>query len=178
MPRVRAPRATLKRRPGAAVVLSVALAAAAITSGCEYVYDDGRPLIATPTPIFTDVRLPRDPRMNEPVSGDELELWVASVLPDTQGQVFHTGFGSMERRATLTESTAQLPSGTYALTLACRSHYRMSFIIRNGDAELINLSLRCGTARVNVIQLTKDSVLTVQMETVPAANYAYIVSRI
>ncbi|MGX9899942.1 hypothetical protein ACW0JT_08520 [Arthrobacter sp. SA17] len=103
---------------------------------------------------------------------------MASVLPDTQGQAFHTGFGSMERRATLTETTGQLPSGTYALTLACRSHYRMSFVIRNGDAELINLSLRCGTARVNVIQLTKDSVLTVQMETVPAANYAYIVSRI
>ncbi|WP_247041028.1 hypothetical protein [Arthrobacter rhizosphaerae] len=178
MPRVRAPRATLKRRPGAAVVLSVALAAAAITTGCEYVYDDGRPLIATPTPTFTDVRLPRDPRMNEPVTGDELELWVASVLPGTQGQVFHTAFGSMEPRATLTESTGQLPSGTYALTLACRSHYRMNFIVRNGDDELINLSLRCGTARVSVVQLTKDSVLTVEMETVPAANYAYIVSRI
>ena len=178
MPRVRAPRSTLKRRPGAAVVLSVALAAAAITSGCEYVYDDGRPLIATPTPTFTEMRIPRDPRMDEPVSGDELELWVASALPDTQGQVFHTSFGLMEPRESLTESTGQLPSGTYALTLACKSNYRMSFIVRNGEAELINLSLRCGTARVSVIQLTKDSVLTVQMETVPVANYAYTVSRI
>jgi hypothetical protein len=178
MPRVRAPRATPKRRPGAAVVLSVALAAAAITTGCEYVYDDGRPLVATPTPTFTEFRIPRDPTMDEPVSGDELELWVASVLPDTQGQVFHTGFGSLERLEMRTETTGQLPSGTYALTLACRSHYRMGFVIRNGDAELINLSLRCGATRVHVIQLTQDSVLTVQMETVPAANYAYIVSRI
>jgi hypothetical protein len=178
MPTVRAPWTASKRRPGAPVVLSVALAAAAITSGCEYVYDDGRPLVETPTPTFTDARIPRDPLQNQPVSGVELDLWVATVLPDTQGQEFHTSFGTLEAKATRTETTRLLPGGTYALTLACRSSYRMSFVVSDGDSELINLSLRCGTARVNVVHLSVDSVLTVQLASVTEANYAYSASRL
>jgi hypothetical protein len=178
MPIERAPQAMQKRRRGAAVVLSVAFAAGSVLSGCEYVYDDGRPMVPTPTPTFTDVRLPQDPRQNEPVSGVELELWVATVLPDTQGQEFHTGFGLLNPKESRAETTGHLPSGTYALTLACRSSYRVSFIVSDGEGELINLSLRCGTARVNVIQLAPDSVLTVEATSLTAANYAFTVSRL
>lgn len=178
MPTVRAPRSTQKRRPGAAVVLSVALAAAAITSGCEYVYDEGRPLWPTPTRTFTDVRLPQDPLQNQPVSGVELELWVATVLPDTQGEEVHTDFGFLEAKETRTETTTQLPSGTYALTLVCRSTYRASFVVRDGDSELINLSLRCGNARVNVVHLSVDTKLTVEVSSVTDANYAFSASRL
>ena len=57
-------------------------------------WDDESPSVAARPP--TDAALPRDPHLNEPVSGAELDAWVHNVLPDTQGQVFHTGFGTLE----------------------------------------------------------------------------------
>lgn len=163
----------------AAVVLPISLAAGAVLSGCEYVYDDGRgPLPSATAPSFTDAALPQDPRRNLPVSGAELDAWVDQVLPDTAGQVFHTSFGLLEAGVTRNGSTGHLPSGTYALTLACKSPRRVSFTVRDNEFALVDLSLRCGTSRVNVIHLSSDSVLTVEVTAQSAANFAYRVSRI
>ena len=94
---VQAPRVPRRTAAAAAVVLSGVLAAGAALSGCEYVYDDGRgPLPSATAPPFTDAALPQDPRRNLPVSGAELDAWVEQVLPDTAGQVFHTGFGLLQ----------------------------------------------------------------------------------
>jgi len=165
----------------AAVVLSVAAFLGTALSGCEYEYsadhwDDESPSVAASPP--TDAALPQDPHLNEPVTGEELDDWVDHVLPDAAGQVFHTSFGSVEAGAVHTESTTQLPGGTYSLTLACRSTDRVSFTVRNGQESLVDLSLRCGTARVNVVQLSKDAVLSIQVTGRAAANFAYRVSRL
>ena len=177
---VQAPRVPRRTAAAAAVVLSGVLAAGAALSGCEYVYDDGRgPLPSATAPPFTDAALPQDPRRNLPVSGAELDAWVEQVLPDTAGPGFPHGFRpAARRRTTRQESTGHLPSGTYSLTLACKSPRRVSFTVRDGEFALVDLSLRCGTSRVNVIHVSEDSVLSVEVAAQSAANFAYRVSRI
>jgi hypothetical protein len=160
----------------------MALSLGTVLSGCEYEYsadrwDDETSSVAASPP--TDAALPQDPHRNEPVSGEELDDWVDDVLPDdAQGHVFQTSFGSVAAGAVHTESTTQLPGGTYSLTLACRSTDRVSFTVSNGNESLVDLSLRCGTPRVNVVQLAADAVLHVQVTGPAAANFAYRVSRI
>lgn len=163
------------------MVLSVAVFLGPALSGCEYEYgadhwDDESPSVAASPP--TDAALPQDPHRNEPVTGEELDDWVDDVLPDAAGQVFHTSFGTVQAGAAHTETTTPLPSGTYSLTLACRSMGRVSFTVRNGQESLVDLSLRCGTSRVNVVHLSKDAVLTIQVTGRAAANFAYRVSRL
>jgi hypothetical protein len=165
------------RAPAAAVVLLLVLVAAFL-GGCEYSYDDGRGELPDAAPVVTDPVLPRDPLENEPVSGQELTEWAKEVLPDAEGQVFHTSYGSVARGRSKTESTKQLPGGTYSLTLACRSERRVSFTIRDAEFALVDLSLRCGTSRVNVVHLSEDSVLRVTVEARSDANFAYRISRI
>jgi hypothetical protein len=165
------------RAPAAAVVLFFVLVAAFL-GGCEYSYDDGRGELPDAAPVVTDPVLPHDPLENEPVSGQELTEWAKEVLPDAEGQVFHTSYGSVARGRSKTESTKQLPGGTYSLTLACRSERRVSFTIRDAEFALVDLSLRCGTSRVNVVHLSEDSVLRVTVEARSDANFAYRISRI
>jgi hypothetical protein len=166
------------RAPAAAVVLFFVLVAA-VLGGCEYSYDDGRGELPDDAgPVVTDPVLPRDPLENVPVSGEELTEWAKEVMPDAEGQVFNTNYGSVERGHSKTESTSQLPSGTYSLTLACRSERRVSFTVRDAEFALVDLSLRCGTSRVNVVHLSKDSVLRVTVEARADANFAYRISRI
>ncbi len=169
-----------RRLRGAAAAVALASALACGLSACEYEYDDGLSPDDTTSPAatFTDAALPQDPSRNQPVTGAELNRWVAEVLPEVHGQVFHTGYGLLDGGATRDETTTQLPSGTYALTLVCRSTRRVSFTIRNKDSVLVDLSLRCGTPRVNVVQLAADTVLAVKVESLAAANFAYRVSRI
>jgi hypothetical protein len=173
----RARRKRWLRAPAAVVVLFFVLGAAFL-GGCEYSYDDGRGELPDAAPVVTDPVLPRDPLENEPVSGQELTEWAKEVLPDAEGQVFHTSYGSVARGRSKTESTKQLPGGTYSLTLACRSERRVSFTIRDAEFALVDLSLRCGTSRVNVVHLSEDSVLRVTVEARSDANFAYRISRI
>ena len=172
----RAQRTLWLRAPAAAVVLFLVLVAA-VLGGCEYSYDDGRGELPD-APVVTDPVLPRDPLENVPVSGEELTEWAKDVLPDAEGQVFHTSYGSVSRGRSKTESTKQLPSGTYSLTLACRSERRVSFTVRDEESALVDLSLRCGTSRVNVVHVSEDSVLRVTVEARSDANFAYRISRI
>lgn len=177
LPGTRLPRT---RTAAAAIALSAALALGGGLTGCAYEYDDGLADDGSPpsAPPFTDAALPQDPSLNQPVEGQELDAWVMQVLPDAQGQVFHTGFGSLEADEERQETTTQLPKGTYALTLACRSTRRVSFSVENGETELVDLSLRCGMSRVNVVQLPTDAVLSIKVDANEAANFAFRVSRI
>ena len=163
------------------MVLSVAVFLGTVLSGCAYEYSadhwDDESTSAAPPPS-TDAALPQDPHLNEPVTGEELDDWVDAVLPDAEGQVFQTGFGTLETDEERKETTAQLPKGTYALTLACRSTRRVSFSIENGEDELVDLSLRCGTSRVNVVQLAAEASLSINVDANAPANFAYRVSRI
>lgn len=163
--------------PAAAVVL-LFVPVAAVLGACEYSYDDGRGELPAAAPAVTDPVLPRDPLENVPVTGQELTEWAKEVLPDAEGQVFHTSYGSVPRGRSKTESTKQLPGGTYSLTLACRSERRVSFTVRDAEFALVDLSLRCGTSRVNVVHLSEDSVLRVTVEARSNANFAYRISRI
>lgn len=173
--------ASRPRRPrGVVAALAVASALGSGLCACEYQYDDGLSAggPASRPATFTDAALPQDPGRNRPVGGAELEQWATDVLPATQGQVFHTGYGLLDGAATRNESTTQLPSGTYALTLACRSSRRVSFTVSDKESVLVDLSLRCGTSRVNVVQLAADTVLAVRIESMAAADFAYRVSRL
>ena len=156
------------------------LAVVTALAGCAYEYDDGfaSGTESAPAPAFTDAALPQDPSTRWPVSGAELDAWLAEVLPATEGQVFHTGYGTLEADEVREETTAPLPSGSYSLTLACRSPRRVSFSIGHENKELVDLNLRCRTSRVNVVYLPEGSVLTIRVEATAGANFAYRVTRI
>jgi hypothetical protein len=174
MPTVPPSRVPRRRTRAAAAALAVTFLLGPWLSACEYEYaddywdDDSPTAVGPPT---TGAALPQDPHLNEPVTGEELDSWVDDVLPGAAGQVFQAG-------AAHTETTTPLPAGTYALTLACRSMGRVSFTVRNGEESLVDLRLRCGTSRVNVVQLSADAVLSVEVAARAAANYAYRVSRL
>lgn len=166
---------------GAAAVLSAALLLGPVLAGCEYAdegdhWDDDAPTSAASLPPQS-VR-PLDSSLNRPVTGTKLDEWAKQALPATAGQVFHRGYGSLEADDERTERTGQLPSGTYALSLACRSTSRVSFTVRDGDTSLVDLSLWCGTSRVNVVSLPADAVLTVEVEGKAPSNFAYSVTRL
>lgn len=168
------PRTRTASAVGILLVLGLALA------GCAYEDDDGSASgrAAVSVPASTDPALPRDPTVNQPVSGAELDSWVAQVLPQSEGQVFHTNFGILEPEEEREETTANLPEGSYALTLACRSPRRVSFSVSLADTELVDLNLRCGNSRVNVVYLPPDVALHIKVEAKSGANFAYRVSRI
>ena len=92
--------------------------------------------------------------------------------------MFYTDHGTVEEDEEEDMSTGQLPSGTYALTLACRSERRVSFTVRDAEFALVDLSLRCGTSRVNVVHVAKDSVLRITVEARRDAYFSLRVSRI
>ncbi|MET4137281.1 hypothetical protein [Pseudarthrobacter sp. PvP090] len=168
-----------RTRTARAVGISLTLAMA--LAGCAYEYDDdfasGTPSASAPP--FTDAALPRDPSTRLPVSGAELDAWLAQVLPATEGEVVHTGYGTLAAEEVRTETTAPVPSGSsYSLTLACRSPQRVSFSIGHGDLDLVDLNLRCGTSRVSVVYLPEGAVLNIEVEANAGANFAYRVSRI
>jgi hypothetical protein len=170
-----------KRTAAAAVTACSVLILGTGLTACAYEYNesaasDGPPPSSART--YTEAAIPLDPKRNVPVSGAELEAWAKQVLPDAAGQVFHTSYGSLGADEARNETTTALPEGSYALTLACRSSRRVSFRISKGEADLVDLTLRCGTARVNVIYLSADAILTVTVAADAAANFAYRVSRI
>ena len=171
-----------RRTTAAALAVCVALlASAALLAGCAYEYDEGIVSdsgLSSATPSPGNAAIPQDPSLNEPVTGADLDAWVLQVLPNAKGEVFHTGFGTLGSNEERSETTSQLPKGTYALTLACRSTRRVSFSVEHGDNELVDLSLRCGTSRVNVVSLAAEAVLTFKVEANAPANFAYRVSRI
>ena len=185
MPRVRNPsaprslrtdRAPFQRSPAAAVVLSLVLAAAGTLGGCEYTYDDGRNLpgpveaegTRLPGPVFT-----RDPLQNDPVAAEDVGAWAARTLPDTGQPVASAGAGLLAAGNVRTESTPVLGTGTYALALACRSQRRVTFTVRSDSLTLVDLGLRCGINRENVIYLSSETALTIRVEARTGANYAY-----
>lgn len=170
-----------RQRTAGAAVLSAALLLGSVLAGCEYAdeddyWDDDFPTASAPPP--TQAGRPQDPELNRPFTGAELDEWVKQALPPAEGQVLHTGYGSLEADVERTEPTGQLPSGTYALSLACRSNSRVSFVVRNGETSLVDLALWCGTSRVNVVSLPADAVLTVEVEGNGPSNFAYSVTRL
>ncbi|WP_104045658.1 hypothetical protein [Arthrobacter sp. ZGTC412] len=176
----RTAREPLKRNPAAAV-LSVVLTAGLALGGCEYTYDDGRNRsdaaeageTVAPAPAFT-----RDPMRREPVSEAELEAWVARTLPETGHPVVHAGAGLLAAGEDRTEATAVLETGTYALALTCRSQRRVTFTVKSDSLTLVDMGLRCGVNRENVIYLSTETALSITVEARRSANYAYRLRRL
>ena len=176
------PRKVRRRtRARTAVVLwasAVVMAAASLT-GCEYKYEEGwRPPASVPAPAVTDQTFRGDPLRREPVTEAELQDWVDEELPYTERPVVHTGFGILSGGEVKSDTAAGLPAGTYALALVCRSQRRVSFTVRSDEFTLVELSLRCGSTRENVIYLSKDSALSFRVEPASLANYAYRLTRL
>ncbi|GAA3284193.1 hypothetical protein AAU01_03760 [Paenarthrobacter aurescens] len=147
-------------------------------TACEYTYDDaGRPA-ASPTSTSNNIVLPPDPALEDTVSGEALEEWAKLALPESQGQSFYSSHGYLNPGESKTEQTVQLPGGTYAVTLACRGTRRVTFSVASGEAKLVDLTLGCANARVSVVQLEKDAVLSISVGSRSDANFAYRVSRL
>lgn len=167
-------------KKGPAVVIA-ALAGALLLGGCEYTYDDGRnqaePVEAeatrVPGPVFT-----RDPLQNDPVSEADLAAWVARTLPDTDEPAIHAGAGLVAAGEVRTETTPELGTGTYALALTCRSQRRVTFTVRSESLTLVDLGLRCGVNRENVIYLSAKTALSIRVEARTGANYAFRLRRL
>ena len=149
-------------------------------AGCEYTYEDGgRPeATATSTSTAGNVALPPDPALEETVSGDALEEWAKAALPESQGQSFYSSTGYLNPGESKSEQTVQLPGGTYAVTLACRGTRRVTFSVTLNDVALVDLTLGCANARVSVVQLDKDAILSITVGSRSDANFAYRVSRL
>lgn len=177
-PSRKAPQRNLAR---AAVVLwaSAVLALTAALAGCEYTYEEGwRPPDSVPTPATTDQSFQRNPLRNEPVSEAELADWVEEELLYTGKPAAHIGFGILSGGEIKTDTAAGLPAGTYSLGLVCRSQRLVSFTVRSEQYTQVDLSLRCGSTRENVIYLSEDSALSFRVESRSLANYAYRLIRL
>ena len=160
----RAPRVPRLRAPAAAVVLSLCWPPRR-PEGCEYSYDDGRGEL----PVDTSCGDRRGDAAGSAVETCPYRRRARRVgarrsCRTPRGRFSHRLRDCRRGRGNETESTGQLPSGTYALTLACRSERRVSFTVRDAEFALVDLSLRCGTSRVNVVHLSKDSVLRMTVE--------------
>ena len=174
--RVRESRAPRKRLTAVVLGVLIAILAGGSLSACEYSYDDTRAPL--PAATFTDPSLPRDPNRNTPVTGEAIDAWAEEILPNLRGQTFHTAFGLLAPGESRADQTVQLPAGSYAVTLACKSRRQVGFVVQNGDLALIDLMVQCGSARVNVVQLASESVLVVTATASRSANYAFRVSKI
>lgn len=173
----KAARSVMTRRLARAAVGLLIVMCGGVTA-CEYTYDDdGRPQ-ASPTSTAGDVVLPPDPALEQTVTGDALEEWAKSALPESQGQSFYSSSGYLNPGESKSEQTVQLPGGTYAVTLACRGTRRVMFAVKVGEAELVDLTLGCANARVSVVQLETDAVLSITVGSRSDANFAYRVSRL
>ena len=166
-----------------AVVLWVAgaLVAGGSLTACEYSYDEGRTRSdpgssaapAVPDPSFTNESLE-----DEPVSGAEMGSWLQEALPDTEREVIHVSSGVLNAGEIRMEKAENLPIGTYALALVCRSQRRVTFTVRTEEYTLVDLGLRCGPTRENVIYLSRPSALTFHVEARYPANYAIRLTRL
>lgn len=171
-------RAPLALKPAAAVALGLVLAAGAL-AGCEYTYDDGRAssaqdtTTAAPAPAFT-----RDPLQQDPVGEADLGDWQSRALPGTTGPVVQAEAGLLAAAEVRTVRSPVLATGTYMLAIACRSQRRVTFTVSTETLTLVDLGLRCGVNRQNVIYVSTDSVLTVRVEARTAADYAFRVERL
>jgi hypothetical protein len=155
------------------------LASAAALAGCEYTYEEGwRPPDSIPAPATTDQSFQRNPLRNEPVSEAELADWVEEELLYTERPAAHLGFGILAGGEIKTDTAAGLPAGTYSLSLVCRSQRRVEFTVRSDEYTQVDLSLRCGSPRENVIYLSKESALSFRVESRSLANYAYRLTRL
>lgn len=169
-------------RPAPAVALGLALGmvlGAGALAGCEYTYDDGRAgnvrgtATAAPEAPFT-----RDPLQQDPVSEAGLGEWVSRTFPDVPQEVVHADAGLLASGEVRTLSSPVLHTGTYMLALACRSQRRVTFTVRTETLTLVDLGLRCGVNRENVIYLSTDSALSVRLEAHSAANFAFRLRRL
>jgi hypothetical protein len=152
------------------------LVAGASLTGCEYTFDEGRSRpepVGSAAPAVTDPVFTRDPGDTQPVSEAEMDRWLEQALPDTQRDVIHTGHGLLAPGEVRIESAPQFPTGTYALALACKGQRRVNFTVRTDDFTIVDVGLRCGSSRENVVYLSRDSALTFRLEAQSAANYAY-----
>ena len=113
-------------------------------SGCAYEYDEdfASGTSSASAPAFTDAALPRDPALNRPVSGAELDAWAAEVLPEADGEDASTPTTVSWRPGRNGKRPPRnCPRARYALTLACRGPRRVSFNVSHGDLDLVDLNL-------------------------------------
>lgn len=160
-------------RRASAVVLAMVLALPSL-AGCEYTYEDdwSQPEVAATTaPAAVEPQVRR--RGPPALPTEEMQSWAEEIMPDAAGEVVYRSLARLEAGEDRREETGPLPAGTYSVTLACRSVRRVDFLVRSVESALIDLRLLCGPARVNVLQLSEDVVLSLHVHADEDANVAY-----
>lgn len=166
------PTRSAPNRP-AAVVLALALSLPSLAA-CEYTYEDdwSQPEVAASTaPAVVEPQVRR--RGPPAVPAEDMQVWAEEIMPDASGEVVYRSLARLESGEDRREEIGPLPPGTYSLTLACRSVRRVDFLVRSVESALIDLRLLCGPARVNVLQLPADAVLSLHVHADEDANVAY-----
>lgn len=156
----------------AAVVLAL-IFSVPTAAGCEYTYEDNwspPEVEATTAPAVVEPPVRR--RGPPAIAAEDMPAWSQEVMPQAAGEVVYRSLARLEEGEVRSEDTGQLAPGTYSVTLACRSVRRVDFLVRNGDSALIDLRLPCGPARVNVIQLPSEAVLSLRVHADEEANVA------
>jgi hypothetical protein len=92
--------------------------------------------------------------------------------------VVHAAAGLLAAGELRSDTTPVVGTGTYALALTCRSQRRVNFTVRSDALTLVDLGLRCGINRENVIYLSAATALTITVEATTGANYAYRLRRL
>lgn len=166
-----------RTRVRSAVVLwtTGAMLAGASLTGCEYTYDDGwRPAQdVTAAPAVTQAGPSSDYWRRDPVGEAGLDAWLERSQMGEGLDTAHRGYGLLQALEVHNGTTAAMPAGTYLMTLLCRSQRRVSFTVRTDDVTVVDLSLRCGALREEVVYLSAESALIFRVEARSAANFAY-----
>jgi hypothetical protein len=152
-----------------------ALLAGASLTGCEYTYDDGwRPAQdVTAAPAVTAAGPSSDYWRRDPVGEAGLNAWLERSQMGEGLDTVHRGYGLLQAQEVHNGTTAALPAGTYLMALLCRSQRRVSFTVSTDDVTVVDLSLRCGARREEVVYLSAESALIFRVEARSAANFAY-----
>jgi hypothetical protein len=151
-----------------------------LLTGCEYSFDEGR---SGPDPGSSAGPALPDPAFtreleDEPVTEAEMDSWLKEALPETEREVIRMASGLLNPGEVRTEKAQDLPVGTYTLALVCKSERRVNFTVRTDEYTLVDLGLRCGPTRENVIYLSRESALTFRVESRSAANFAIRLTRL
>lgn len=172
----------MRTRVRSAVVLwtTGALLAGAALTGCEYTYDDGwRPAQdITAAPAVTPAWPSSDYWRRDPVGEAGLDAWLERSRMGESLDTAHRGYGLLQAQEAHNGTTAALPAGTYVMALLCRSQRRVSFTVRTADITVVDLSLRCGARREEVVYLSAESALIFRVEARSGANFAYRITRL
>ncbi|MGT2461810.1 hypothetical protein [Sinomonas atrocyanea] len=187
----------VRARPLQACLVAALLAAGA--AGCAYQYDDGLPPLgqrdaaaaASASASASAAAAARDRRshqvrglataapLDQPLAGESLQAWAATVLPDTSGVSLAADASTAWPGRPARRMSVQAQAGPATLHIACRGEGRADVRVNAGDAQLLDFTFECNRAWARPVDVPAAGRLDVQFSTADdaVANVAYRLTR-